>query len=110
MRKTERKFYTFLSVFLSFCLIFTMTAGGFISSAGAEVQEDDGEEDEGKSTASYDCVWFGQYPQSEVKMGTEMYDKLSALEESAWNSYRETIYQGKRYRRMKAYQAHQYRL
>lgn len=104
MHKTERKFHQFLSVFLSFCMIFALTVGNY----GDYVRADPDDENEGKSTASYDCVWFGQYPQSEVPQGSELYQTLSGLTESSWNSCRETLYQGKRYRRMKAYQAHQY--
>lgn len=106
MGKTERKFYRFLSVFLSFCMICALTVENY----GDYVRADLDEEDQGKSTAFYDCVWFGQYPQSEVPQGSELYSTLSGLAESSWNSCRETLYQGKRYRRMKAYQAHQYRL
>lgn len=106
MRKTERKMKRFLSVFLSFCMIFAMMTG----MEGSPVRADMDEEDEGHSVAVYDCVWFGSYPQSEVKKGSELYETLSGLGESSWNSYRETLYQGKRYRRMKAYQANQYRL
>ena len=89
MHKTERKFHQFLSVFLSFCMIFALTVGNY----GDYVRADSDDENEGKSTASYDCVWFGQYPQSEVPQGSELYQTLSGLTESSWNSCRETLYQ-----------------
>lgn len=105
MYRTERKIKSFLSVFLSFCMVFMTLTGTEYPVAGADM---DDEEVAGSSEAVYDCIWFGSYPQSEIKKDSELYKALSGLEASSWNSYRETWYQGKRYRRMKAYQANQY--
>ena len=48
---------------------------------------------------TWDCVWFGSYPQSEVTSSDSTYSKLASA--TGWNSNNDIILNGVKYRRMK---------
>lgn len=52
-----------------------------------------------KENVTWDCVWFGSYPQSEVKSSDAIYSTLQNAGE--WDSNNEITVDGERYRRMK---------
>ena len=47
---------------------------------------------------TYDCVWFGSYPQTEVKEGDSIYASLQAA--TAWDANNDIVIGGTKYRRM----------
>lgn len=47
----------------------------------------------------WDCVYFGSYPQSEIKTGDSMYTSLKNA--TGWNGNNEITISGQKYRRMK---------
>lgn len=49
---------------------------------------------------TWDCVWFGNYPQSEVTSSDAMYDELQNATE--WDANNDITIDGSRYRRMRA--------
>lgn len=48
---------------------------------------------------TWDCIWFGSYPQSEITNSDSMYQKLQSA--TGWNQNNEITIDGNRYRRMK---------
>lgn len=48
---------------------------------------------------TWDCVWFGNYPQSEVKEGDSVYGWLK--DAAGWDSNNDILINGTKYRRMK---------
>lgn len=62
----------------------------------------DADSDSGKKVV-WKCVWFGSYPQSEVPVKSELYQKL--LKEKNWSSDGNITKNGIRYHRMKKEQA-----
>ena len=48
--------------------------------------------------ATYDCVWFGSYPQTEVKEGDSIYASLQAA--AGWDANNDIVIDGTKYRRM----------
>ncbi|MDO4555822.1 MAG: DUF6273 domain-containing protein [Lachnospiraceae bacterium] len=49
---------------------------------------------------TWDCIWFGSYPQSEVTSTEEVYAKLQAAADSEWNSNNDITIDGIKYRRL----------
>lgn len=52
---------------------------------------------------TYDCVYFGTFPQSEVKSDDSVYKKLKDIK--SWDANGDATYKGVRYRRLKRTQA-----
>ena len=48
---------------------------------------------------TWDCVWFGSYPQSEVESTDDMYNRLQNV--SGWDDNNDITINGDKYRRMK---------
>lgn len=52
---------------------------------------------EAGQVATWDCVWLGSYPQSEVSVDDPAY---ASLEDAAWDAHGDATVQGTRYRRI----------
>lgn len=50
---------------------------------------------------TWDCLWFGMYPQSEVNTSDQIYKVLNKLPDSAWDTNNDTSINGVKYRRFK---------
>ncbi len=51
-----------------------------------------------KQKVTWDCVWFGAYPQSEVTSG-DIYNKLKNA--TGWDENNDIVIDGNKYRRLK---------
>ena len=67
-----------------------------LSSPGIEKEGNQGMVSEQRVT--YDCVWFGSYPQTEVKEGDSAYASLKAA--TGWDANNDIVIGGTKYRRM----------
>ena len=56
-----------------------------------------------KQKVTWDCVWFGAYPQSEVTSG-DIYNKLKNA--TGWDENNDIVIDGNKYRRLKGEDAH----
>ena len=83
------------------CTGFTVNAGAVGNSASdlraPGIEEDPGME--AKQKVTWDCVWFGNYPQSEVESSAPIYNTLQG--EDGWDDNNDITIGGNRYRRMK---------
>ena len=58
-----------------------------------------------KQKVTWDCVWFGAYPQSEVTSG-DIYNKLKNA--TGWDENNDIVIDGNKYRRLKGEDATYY--
>lgn len=56
---------------------------------------------------TYDCIWFGSYPQSKVT-DEDLYKKLTVAPEEDWNQKGDIVMDGVKYRRLKRSDATHY--
>ena len=82
------------------CFVFLLVVIPQVNSYGAEsvhtLKGPERSKDEKKVT--WDCVWYGSYPQSEIKQSNTVYKKLAACKE--WNEDNDATIDGTKYRRV----------
>lgn len=63
-------------------------------------------EDGYRDTVTWDCVWFGSFPQTWVKESSAVYKKLKKC--TSWDKNNDTVIGGQKYRRYTGYQGNIY--
>lgn len=100
-------------MFLAFFLLmketnlFALNVKGAVTLENPKIEKDNSMQAGQKVT--WDCIWFGSYPQSEVNKSAAVYKILQNLPESSWNANNDTIVNGVKYRRLKGEDATYYR-